>query len=91
VQFVTTIDQPFVIMVPAFALLIYTLLCLMCSSQTVACAFDKDMEDYVHVRLNGFPWQTTQQKCSALAGQTLPPNELKDPAGTLVFTSSRGT
>jgi hypothetical protein len=52
----------------------------MWSSRTAGCAFDKVMEDYAQLRLNSFPGQTTQERCSALAGRTRPPSELEYPA-----------
>jgi hypothetical protein len=63
-----------------YALLLCALLVLMWSLQIAACDFDKDMEDYAQARLTSFPGQTTQDKCSALAGRTQPPSERAYPA-----------
>jgi hypothetical protein len=67
-------------MTPISAFLVIALLVLMWSLQIAACDFDKDMEDYAQARLTSFPGQTTQDKCSALAGRTQPPSERAYPA-----------
>jgi hypothetical protein len=67
------------VMTPVFAMVACVALSLTWSFRAAACAFDKDMENYAQLRLSRFPGQTTQEKCSALAGRTLPPSELEYP------------